>query len=409
MNTDDWSATAHRALPVLALAVGFLGAVHAVVAISDGAPYEVPITDFGRDLLGAQAAQLGVNPYQSLGVLESEIPAASVPVEASDFVVAHSPLSIAGARFWLSFVGPSLAEPLAGAIHLGSLIVVVIGVFIYTAKKLMVWHGVALAGALTLTFGFRNDLFWLQGSALVAIGLALVFWLAGNGRGLVAILLMGLLVAWRPWLAPVGLMLPNRASWMKDLVRVGIVAASATLLALPYLGGWAALSWWIGASSINMDFYLDYSWNLSLIGHMLPPPLAMLCFVAVGTTAASQAKRLPPQSKPALAALVILTFSPLVWPHHWLALLPALVLLIEYGAFRPILSAVLLLAWPVAGFSPALARLTSLGAGVVLSISVYDLYRSSGEFRSEPGNATSVRPAPRRSPRGMVAPKHIHD
>ncbi|MEX2251164.1 MAG: hypothetical protein WD895_03725 [Acidimicrobiia bacterium] len=60
----------------------------------------------------------------------------------------------------------------------------------------------ALAAATAMTLGFPSDAFWIQGASLLAMCLALVFILERKGRRNTAVLLLGVLVAWRPWLAP---------------------------------------------------------------------------------------------------------------------------------------------------------------------------------------------------------------
>ncbi|MEX2251165.1 MAG: hypothetical protein WD895_03730 [Acidimicrobiia bacterium] len=93
-------------LPVVALVVTVFGLMSAYEAMFLDAPYSVPITDFGRDLLGARAAQLGISPYQTIGELASVVSDWTVQPEARDMWVAHSPLSLALARGWLALIGP---------------------------------------------------------------------------------------------------------------------------------------------------------------------------------------------------------------------------------------------------------------------------------------------------------------
>jgi hypothetical protein len=355
-------------LPVIALAATVLGLISAYEALFLDAPYRIPITDFGRDLLGARAAQLGVNPYQTVGELATAVPDWTVEPGAGDYWIAHSPLSLALARGWLAVFGADLAERIAEGVQHISLVVLLGCLWVFGSRTWSAWHGMLIASATAMTLGFRSDAFWIQGASFAAMGLALVFLLERSGRRNIALVLLGVLIAWRPWLAPMALVLPGSHSSIKDGARVALAASLATLLALPWIGGWGSLSEWLfTALPANLGDYKNYDWNLSVTGPVLPAAMATLLLFGAAAVVATQRSRWPREKWPVLGAVVILALSPLVWAEYWLALVAILAILARKQSFQWALLIILLLAWPLSEYSGTMSRVTSyLGVSLLI-------------------------------------------
>ncbi|HLF41906.1 MAG TPA: hypothetical protein VJA46_00095 [Acidimicrobiia bacterium] len=335
-------------LSVVALVVIVLGLMSTWQALFLDAPYPISITDFGRDLLGARAAQVGVNPYQTVGELSLALPDWPVQPEAADLWVAHSPLSLALARGWLTVIGSELAESIADFVQGISLVILLGWVWIFGNRTGSGWHGLLLASATALTLGFRLDAFWIQGASFLAMGVALVLLLDQNGRRNIALLILGVLVAWRPWVAPLALFLPGSRSSVKDGAQVALIATIATVLVLPWVGGWEAMTAWVSSAlPENLDYYVVHGSNLSFTGSVLPVGIASVLYLAAGVLVASQRTRWPNESWPLLGAVVILTFTPLIWPHYWLALIAVVIWLAKERSFHWALLVLLVTAWPL--------------------------------------------------------------
>ncbi|MGA7280200.1 MAG: hypothetical protein WBZ40_00310 [Acidimicrobiia bacterium] len=241
-----------------------------------------------------------------------------------------------------------------------------------------------MGGALSLTLGFISDAFWVQGAAL--LGLALVVALAlerGEMRG-VALLLLGLLVAWRPWLAPLAVALPNSRSAFRDAVMVWLTAVLATVVVLPVLGGWHVLgSWLFDALPGNLAYYGPYPWNFSVIGRHLPAVMATGVF-GVATLAAGKIRHMwEPEDRLLLAVLVIVLFAPLFWAQYWLALSPIVLVRARSARLSHVLLVVLLMAWPFA-ITPFSARLGSYAAALFLLVCVARLRTTDATPKVEP-------------------------
>jgi hypothetical protein len=359
-------------LPVVAVLVTVLGLMSAYQALFRDAPYPIPITDFGRDLLGARAAQLGINPYQTVGDLAAAIPDSGIPTEASDLWVAHSPLSIAVARLWLTVAGPDLAEDIAEFVQGLSLVLLLGGVWLFGARTWSHWHGLLLASATALTLGFRLDAFYIQGASLVALGLFLVLLMERQSWRTGGLLLLGGLVAWRPWLAPMALVLPRSASGTRDGVQVALTATLATLLVLPWIGGWQSVTSWVfEALPANLEFYSAYEWNMSPSGPFLSAAAGSVLYLAATLLLPSQRGRWISESWPVLGAAVILALTPLVWSHYWLALTIVLLYLARVRSFPLVVVTVLVMAWPLASSSPQMTRVSSYLAVALLIVTLF--------------------------------------
>jgi hypothetical protein len=335
------------------------GIMSIVVALLVGPSYETPVTDFGRDLLGAALAESGDNPYQEIANLSpSAINGFADDAGQGTTWVAHSPFSLAIALLSLKLLPLQYLEPVALGVLVAAFILIGI-ITLRTTRRLPSESSLAIVGASALMMGVRTDLFWIQGSALVAVGLFAVYRLDIKGQKHLAVFLLGALIAWRPWLAPLALFLPDGTSPWRDAARVGAVAVTLTLISLTFVGGWDSLQQWLTvALPANLEFYRTYEWNLSLIGPYLPKMLTYAAYTAIILFAAHSRVRLPSSTWPLLGALLVLALSPLVWSHYWLALLPCLVVSLRY---RGDLAIVVLLAliWPVAEYSGLMSRFSS--------------------------------------------------
>ena len=349
-----------------------IGVVSILVSFVIGPGYEIEYTDFGRDLVGAQLAQDDIVPYQELRVDGQQTGA---------HWVAHSPFAIAVALAWLNAAGPVGAELAAYVIEFAALMA--LGWFtVFSGRS--VGERMALAGvfgAALLSMGARSDLFWLQGAAIVGLGLAAVYHFDRTGRRALGLILLGALVAWRPWVAPLALFLPGGKSPWRDLYPVALTATLLTLFSLPFLGGWEALRTWIGeALPSNAAFYQTYPWNQSLVGPWLPPWLAIAVYIAGLALVARSRERIQREGWPMAAAASVLTLTPLVWSQYWIALV---VCFIPGFRSRPVIGAAvyLLMIWPLSESGAVVARFASyLAIGVVL---VTLLWSRSSRLRLE--------------------------
>jgi hypothetical protein len=329
--------------------------------------YEVAVTDFGRDLAGAQAAILGINPYQQLGTLEPLLPGLVVPEEAETYWVAHSPLSIAAARLAFHVAGYDALEVARFAVALTSL--VLIGWILFALRgRNETWKRMIMAGAVAMSLGVETDYLWVQGAAILALLLAAVVQLNRTGKNLLAFCLFGLIVAWRPWCAPIALFLPHERK-LKALVIAAFTATSATAASLPFVGGLDAVTaWFTDALPDNVDLYLRFDWNISLIGPYFGVLIAVTLFALFAII--SNRRNFGDSWNIRLGALATLGLLPIVWHHYWTALSPLLI-----GSRRSdylvTAFAYLLMATPMIGGSSLAAR---VGAGVGLAILAFHLF-----------------------------------
>ncbi|MGC2240472.1 MAG: hypothetical protein WA726_06505 [Acidimicrobiia bacterium] len=384
MNSVDVESSPAVGFRIAVVVVAILGVVSILMALAHGPTYWLPITDFGRDLLGASAASHGANPYEQIGALAAGAPRLSIGTGADDLWVVHSPVALFLAWVWLRLVGPVLAAPTADFLQGTAMVALVAGLGYRMSQRASRWHGLLWAGALCLSLGFVSDAFWVQGAALLGLGLVVALALERGGMRGVALVLLGLLVAWRPWLAPLAVALPNSRSAFRDAVTVWLTAVLATLVVLPVLGGWHILgSWLFDALPGNLDYYGPYPWNFSVIGRHLPAVMATAVF-GVATLAAGKIRHMwEPEDRLLLAVLVIVLFAPLFWAQYWLALSPIVLVRARSARLSHVLLVVLLMAWPFAitAFS---ARLGSYAAALFLLVCVARLRIKDATPKVEP-------------------------
>jgi hypothetical protein len=168
------------------------------------------------------------------------------------------------------------------------------------------------------------------------------------------------------------LILPGSDSSVKDGAQVGLAATAATLLVLPWIGGWGSLSaWLLRALPANLDIYLVHGSNLSISGPVLPVAFVSTLYVTATVLVAFQRRRWPRESWPLLGAVVILAVTPLVWPQYWLALIAVILMLAKNRSFQWALMIVLVMAWPLAENTGAMVRVTSYLGVLLLVVSLF--------------------------------------
>jgi len=352
-----------------------------VVSLLLGPSYQIPVTDFGRDLLGAALAQSGDNPYQEIANLPLGAINANFDGVGGDTTwIAHSPFALALALLWLELLPHQYLEPAALGVLVAALLLAGV-ISLQTTRRLPSRSSLAIVGASALMMGVRSDLFWLQGSALVALGLFAVYRLDIKGQRHFAVLLLGALIAWRPWLAPLAFFLPGGISPWSDAARVGAVAVALTLFSLTFVGGWDSLEKWLTvALPANLQGFRTYGGNQSLIGPYLPRLLTYAIYTTTIFLTSHFRRRIPSYTWPLVGALLILSLSPLVWSQYWLALLPCILLSLRHRVALAIL-VLLALVWPIAEYSGSAARLSSYTAVLLAGWLLVSEIEGSGEPR----------------------------
>ena len=281
----------------------------------------VAVTDLDRDLIGARAAIEGYSPYQRLGEIEMLIPEIEVDEAWEPFWVSHAPFSIALARgMWMAF--GDFAESVARigvVLSLGLLMIIP-----PLRMGLPLPLGLFLGGSLALSAGAALDIGFLQGAALLGVGILVVFDLSIRHPAL-ALAVMALCVAWRPWCAPLALFLPLANRPLRNAAWVAIGATGVTLASLPALGGLQALYDWLWvAAPANLGENLRVQFNGSLLAPAAGAVVSGALLVASVAALATLRSRIRSQHLGG-ASLAVLAFFPLVWPPHWVGLYPGLV------------------------------------------------------------------------------------
>ena len=281
------------------------------------------ITDLGRDLLGAAVVEQGGLPYGQIDDLILQYEAPELPLSGSPRSsgwVVHPPLAIAGARALLMASGSEaeLAGRQIGALFTLGLMVAIV---VLVVGRKPAWA--APAGLVTLVWAPTfTDTIWIQGNALAGLGLLAVLLLDRSSRRTAALILMGFLTAWKPWLAVFALALPRSSSVLKDLAWVASTAILVTLAALPFVGGFDALWVWLtealpGNAVEARDTPSNLSWT-SFVGS----GLATIIYVGVASAIPFARRRLSRELWLLLPVGVSTALAPFVWDHYWLALAP---------------------------------------------------------------------------------------
>lgn len=296
-----------------------------------GVVYEnVGVTDLGRDLLGVSALDEGGIPYQQMGDLIGQYGPPDLPLSGPprpDGWIVHPPVALAGARALLVTYG-SNAELVGRRVGALAVMAVTLAIVAILRRRKPAWT-IPLAIATLVWVPTFTDIVWIQGNALAGLGLLAVALLDGNDRRIVARILLGLLVAWKPWLAVFALALPQSSSVLKDVAVVAGTAVVATLAALPFVGGFDSLRAWITeALPGNVVEARDISSNLSWT-FPLSPGLATLLYVGSASAIPIIRRRVPRGLWLLFPLGVATALAPFVWDHYWLALAPVVWLVVS--------------------------------------------------------------------------------
>jgi hypothetical protein len=299
--------------------------------LSVGVVYEDQgITDLGRDLIGAAVAEQGGMPYQQVGDLMLSYQSPDLPLSGpprpTGWVV-HPPLALAGARALLVAFDAD-AEMVGRRLGVLALAALVVAIIVVLRRRKPSWSLPAAIAMLVWVPTF-TDTVWIQSNAFAGLGLLAVVLLDDRGRWTMSRVILGLLVAWKPWLMVFALALPRSSSVVKDLAVVAVTAGAATLLALPFVGGLESLWTWITEampgnavearntpSNVSWTSFAGTGWATGLyLGAALAIPMI---------------RRWVPRDAWLLIPVWVATaLAPFVWDHYWLALAPIVWLVVS--------------------------------------------------------------------------------
>jgi hypothetical protein len=290
----------------------------------------VGITDLGRDLLGVSALEQGGTPYQQIDDLIAQYGSPDLPLSGpprlSGWVV-HPPLALAGARVLLDGYG-SGAELVGRRLSAAAVVGLALAVVVVLRRRKPSWTAPA-AIAMLVWVPTLTDIVWIQGNAIAGLGLLAVAVLDGQGRRKTARLILGLLVAWKPWLAVFALALPRSSSVLRDLIVVAGTAGLATVAVLPWVGGFDSLWAWVSeALPGNMVEARTTGSNLSWTS-AIGSGTATIVYLGAILAIPIVRRWLPRELWLLLPVWVATAMAPFVWDHYWLALAPVVWLVLS--------------------------------------------------------------------------------
>ena len=295
-------------------------AISAADDMQDHVRYDlVPVSDLGRDLVGVSAIQADGGPYQRLGEIQ---PGRFDEAWANQWV-AHSPLSIATARAASldGLLDERLVDTGARLVQITAL--VALGLAVWIGLGVAVHVRLLLVGALVLGSAALSDVRWVQGNTLLALGLLGVLTADRAGRRAWALGLLSLLVAWKPWVFPLSLLLPNGRNGYFDGAAVALGAASITLLSLPFAGGPVLDDWLFNALPANVSHIRESVLQMGA-STFFPDLLAQAVYMSAVASLPLFRRWIRPELWPALGSIVILGLGLIVWDHYIIGLAPAL-------------------------------------------------------------------------------------
>jgi hypothetical protein len=348
----------HRLAAICLVAV----AAMLVWRVANGPSYIIPLTDFGRDLMGADAVRAGLSPYQTVGDLLPHLPQWDLLPQANDHWIAHSPFAIALARSWSAVFG-SGSEATFGLVNWFAFGFVATWLGMHATQRFGRSGGVAVAAAFAMAYGLAPDIWYLNGASLAALGLVIVYETERSQRRWISLCLLGVLIAWRPWLAPLALFMPSRRSLPRDLLAVGAVAGAITFASVLWIGGLPVLRDWIFvAMPGNFEHVESWPLNMSILGSLTASRFSTPLFIVLTLAAALLTRRVDRKHWWVMAVITIVVASPLVWPQYWLNLAPLLVLAVPLVSWHGTLLILLLVSSPIAGLNPRLTQVLTFGA-----------------------------------------------
>lgn len=335
----------------LAIALATLALIFAWVT-SQEPNFGFPIlTDFARDLMGVDALRVGRSPYARMGELASVLPEWEIAPFFLDHWIAHPPSALALARLMSAAFGDHTETvfKVASLLALGG---VLAWIGIHAARRYSVWFGIAIAASASMSFGLAGEIWFLNGASIAGVALIGFYHLEQSAYRRLGLVLLGVLIAWRPWLAPLALFLRHRRHLVEDLAWVGGTGAVVTLVATVWLGRIEILRDWIQvALPANVAHAHGWPINMSLLGSFLPAELTSIAFVAVTAVLVFVSRFVDRERWSTLGLLAIVIASPLVWPQYWWNLTPVLVIALSGGPAMPLLLVLLGLSAGVAGLS----------------------------------------------------------
>jgi hypothetical protein len=328
-NRPDWSRGIRLGSVLVAILVTLFPVL--IDLTVSGVVYENQgITDLGRDLLGVAAIERGGVPYQQIGDLIEQYGDPDLPLSGSPRLsgwIVHPPLALAGARALQAVFG-SQSELVARRIGILGVVILTGAVIMILRRRKPTWMMPVAIATLVWVPTF-TDTVWIQGNALAGLGLCAVVFLDRDGQRVAARVVLGLLVAWKPWLAVFALALPRSTSVLKDVAVVGGSAMLATLAVLPFVGGFDTLLAWItkalpGNTTEARDTPSNLSWTAPA-----GAGVATLLYLGTALAVALARNRLPRRLWLLLPVWLATAVAPFVWDHYWLALAPIVWLLVS--------------------------------------------------------------------------------
>lgn len=318
-----WRSVAAGLLSSGALAMMAVGLIWAA-----SAPL-VPVSDLRRNLMAVSAIDRGaVTAYDQLGVLSR-----SIQGDEGEWWVAQSPSAVASAHLFALFGDQAESVYRVGSVAAFLLAVLLLSRIVPRRDWLA---GAWVVGAVMVSAGWISDISWLNGQGYTALGISLFLWAHHRGAHDSGAVLLGLLIAWRPWLLPlVAFDASGRQVW-KRLWLGGMTGGAATVASSLVLGGVSEIARFaLVATPANAEQFRSFAWNLSLTA-TATPAFAMVAYVAAISATITLAVRGKRHGASLLAIATVLGVSPMVWSHYWLpmALLWAVVLL-EDRNWRP--------------------------------------------------------------------------
>ncbi len=364
-----------------------------VVVENPDVSWAVPVSDLGRDVIGSRAARNGEIPFAPIGRLDP-----SVPAEARQWWIPHTPPAVAAAG--VLDRGPFEPDRTARVMTIMALIGVSLAFAVVGGDSRT---GLILGGASLASIAAWTDFMWVQLGTVTALALLATFHLEGRGRRRSAFFVLGVLIAWRPWLAPMAIALPDHRRPWRDLFWVALGGATAAGVALPFTGGFEGFVTWLTvATPANLAQYRQWIGNLS-VTRWMPTAVAWFMFGVGFVTVLMSRRTMRRELRLVLAAVVIFTLSLLVWSHYWtvlvVALIPAMavsrrwrtLVRVVVGVFAMAMLSVLTNQWSLASagiWSGAIAVLI-LSGGLIWEIAIT---LKATDRRQVGGGAVEVQP-----------------
>ena len=318
--TGHWKGVNSRRIVVSILMLAFLVQVGLAARVLQGSR-DGP-TDLAPDIFGAIAVARGETPYQQVFRIDE-----TAPESVRSHWVTHSPATLAAVLGMLGLVGERESVDDV-ALMLG---VIVWGVVMIAAIRRKDEFSILACLGAVATVSFAHTVYSIQNGVAFAAGMTMVLVLDRVGPRLLALILLGVLVALKPWLAPVAACLPGSRSAFRDLLTVALTACVTTLSVLPALGGAGVLGDWLtNALPANVMEFRTWRNTLSLTGALSSTGAAAVLALAMGAVMPAARRLLPRCSWPMLGWYGAIVLPPLAWPDYLVDLAPLLIYAVVY-------------------------------------------------------------------------------